>query len=405
MLGSPLVGAQGAPAIGPKSVGTNELDDGAVTDLKVATANKDGTATTPSMRTLGTGAQQAVAGNDARLSDARPPSGAASGDLAGNYPGPLVKRASEDFAFSGSVTPAPLGTSQNDYNPTGLATATEIRQASLAAVNITGLQGGVAGRVLVLVNVGSFNITLKNQDAASAAANRFAATGAVLVEPDGVVALRYDATSQRWRVVATSGQIRSGQASGYSQTQLFSRFMESPGEHMQGWLSDYNNTATTGAGLIQYMRVWLVEGEIYDRARCFVSGGTGAGRNVIMGIYDNAVGGVTTPLSDSGVPFNRLAQTAATLAVAGYNTISLTSPFTVPATGFYWIAHQSSSALLEFVTSRHSYPANFLKRREQTASGVLLGTLPATTTSGPDLTALSNPQSAIAYSSILEQGS
>lgn len=39
----------------------------AVTDVKVATANKDGAVGTPSMRTLGTGALQAAAGNDPRL--------------------------------------------------------------------------------------------------------------------------------------------------------------------------------------------------------------------------------------------------------------------------------------------------------------------------------------------------
>ena len=45
----------------------------AITDAKVAAANKDGTAGTASMRTLGTGAQQATAGNDGRLTDARTP--------------------------------------------------------------------------------------------------------------------------------------------------------------------------------------------------------------------------------------------------------------------------------------------------------------------------------------------
>src|SRR5687768_8548115 len=46
---------------------------GAVTEAKVAAAIKDGAAATPSMRTLGTGAAQACAGNDARLSDQRTP--------------------------------------------------------------------------------------------------------------------------------------------------------------------------------------------------------------------------------------------------------------------------------------------------------------------------------------------
>jgi len=56
----------------------------AVTDAKVAAANKDGTAATPSMRTLGTGATQAAAGNDSRLSDARTPTAHQSTHQSGN---------------------------------------------------------------------------------------------------------------------------------------------------------------------------------------------------------------------------------------------------------------------------------------------------------------------------------
>ena len=51
--------------------GTWNIDAGVVTDTEVAAANKDGASGTASMRTLGTGAAQACAGNDARLSDAR----------------------------------------------------------------------------------------------------------------------------------------------------------------------------------------------------------------------------------------------------------------------------------------------------------------------------------------------
>jgi hypothetical protein len=44
-----------------------QIAAGAVTDAEVATATKDGAAATPSMRTLGTGANQAAAGNDPRF--------------------------------------------------------------------------------------------------------------------------------------------------------------------------------------------------------------------------------------------------------------------------------------------------------------------------------------------------
>ena len=50
-----------------------------ITDAHVAAANKDGAVGTPSMRTLGTGAQQACAGNDGRLSDTRVPAASQAG--------------------------------------------------------------------------------------------------------------------------------------------------------------------------------------------------------------------------------------------------------------------------------------------------------------------------------------
>jgi hypothetical protein len=62
-----------------------------ITHASVATANKDGLAATPSMRTLGGGALQACAGNDSRLFDARTPTGAAGEGLHGTYPNPWIR--------------------------------------------------------------------------------------------------------------------------------------------------------------------------------------------------------------------------------------------------------------------------------------------------------------------------
>ena len=50
-----------------------QIATGVIVDTDVNSANKDGAVGTPSMRTLGTGATQAAAGNDSRLTDARTP--------------------------------------------------------------------------------------------------------------------------------------------------------------------------------------------------------------------------------------------------------------------------------------------------------------------------------------------
>lgn len=47
-------------------VRAGQVADGSLTDVDLASANKDGVAGTASLRTLGTGSQQAAAGNDAR---------------------------------------------------------------------------------------------------------------------------------------------------------------------------------------------------------------------------------------------------------------------------------------------------------------------------------------------------
>lgn len=75
--------------------------------------------------------------------------------------------------------------------------------ASLA-VNVTGIDDGTDGRILILVNDGGFNITLKHQDAGSAAENRFkfGAGVDIILGPDDALILIYDSTGLRWRDIA-----------------------------------------------------------------------------------------------------------------------------------------------------------------------------------------------------------
>lgn len=119
---------------------------------------------------------------------------------AGTIVGPLID-GSGTVAFSADVSPTQITGDQNNYNPTGLATANTLRLSSDASRNITGLAGGTDGRLLLIHNVGAQNIVLKDEDAASTAANRFALTGDFTLLPDAVCLLQYDSTSSRWRLI------------------------------------------------------------------------------------------------------------------------------------------------------------------------------------------------------------
>jgi len=61
-LAGDLTGTAAAPAVATGAITSAKIADGTITDVDVAAANKDGVAGTASMRTLGTGAAQAMQG-------------------------------------------------------------------------------------------------------------------------------------------------------------------------------------------------------------------------------------------------------------------------------------------------------------------------------------------------------
>lgn len=104
------------------------------------------------------------------------------------------------------ITPTSLSADQNNYAPTGYETCSVMRIGLTGDYDITGIAGGVEGRILIIENIDASNnwVTLTNEDAASTAANR-------IITPDnfdcvlrnGINAiLRYDGTTSRWRVLA-----------------------------------------------------------------------------------------------------------------------------------------------------------------------------------------------------------
>lgn len=113
------------------------------------------------------------------------------------------------FFLTGDVSPTQIAADQNNYNPSGLAGASVLRISCDAPRNLTGLSGGGDGRVLALVNVGSFALTLKDAHTGSSAGNRFALGADVALAAKQSAVLWYDATDSRWKLlsgpVAASG--------------------------------------------------------------------------------------------------------------------------------------------------------------------------------------------------------
>jgi hypothetical protein len=99
-------------------------------------------------------------------------------------------------------SPSQITSNQNDY---ALPAATDIiRISSDAARTITGIVAGVSGQAHLLINVGSFAITLSHASTSSASGNRFAVPWAgnyVLDAAGGAALIVYDSTSAVWRVV------------------------------------------------------------------------------------------------------------------------------------------------------------------------------------------------------------
>jgi hypothetical protein len=108
------------------------------------------------------------------------------------------------FALKGDLTPTQITADQNNYAPTNHATHSIFRLSTDASRNITGLAGGAEGRIVLIMNVGGFDIVLQNASASSTAANRFAFNANVTLKAGQGILLVYDTVQSRWVNPATS---------------------------------------------------------------------------------------------------------------------------------------------------------------------------------------------------------
>jgi hypothetical protein len=105
--------------------------------------------------------------------------------------------------LSGIISPAQITANTDDYNPTDVHLNSVLRINSDAARNLTGINAGATGEMILLVNTGAFTITLVH-DATSTAANRFFCPGSAnfALLANQTTLIWYDITSARWRVGA-----------------------------------------------------------------------------------------------------------------------------------------------------------------------------------------------------------
>ena len=129
--------------------------------------------------------------------------------------GSVIANIETDAMLYGRIVVTPTGT-QNNYSPTGWNDAdpnksTTINITGTNSLKITGLAGGVAGRLAVLKNSSTDKlIILEDESASSTAANRFDFRNPIFLLPNGSVTLLYDGVDSRWQPIASSGGIAFG---------------------------------------------------------------------------------------------------------------------------------------------------------------------------------------------------
>lgn len=110
----------------------------------------------------------------------------------------------EKFTLKGDISPASFAVGQDDYNPAGLATISTLRLEPTANVDLTGLQGGSDGRVIIIQNVGTGVLGIPDEDVLSAAGNRWDVGEKIYIRPTLGGIFQYDGTSSRWRCIGNA---------------------------------------------------------------------------------------------------------------------------------------------------------------------------------------------------------
>lgn len=127
--------------------------------------------------------------------------------------GPWLADPDGNSAHVAILRPPVWAANQHDYAPQGIDTALGMEVETDAARDLTGVKiAARSKRFLLIVNVGNFAITIKHNDATSAAVNRFGLpAGKDLVLGAAEMAwMFYSVGSEVWRLAGTSSSTYAG---------------------------------------------------------------------------------------------------------------------------------------------------------------------------------------------------
>ena len=107
----------------------------------------------------------------------------------------------DKIVYGNSITPPNLTGNVSNYNPEGIEKANMIRLISNGNYSISGLQAPdpAVNQAIFIVNVGTNNITFKNNDGGSLAENRFLIGSNKTIQSNEGIQVVYDDVSLRWR--------------------------------------------------------------------------------------------------------------------------------------------------------------------------------------------------------------
>lgn len=177
---------------------------------------------------------------------------------------------------------------------------------------------------------------------------------------------------------------------GYLRTDLAIPNPNDPKVYTFGTVGLYTTNGSLAVNEVDYMRVWLSKGRVITKMRTFIVSGANGTRQMQFGIYDQS-----SPTSVTGTPNSKVASTAADTppnATTGYRDVTLSASYTVPTSGFYWLAIQADNTGLKYAITT-TYEAGFANRREETPGGFTLPTTAGTTT---------QPKSSLVYVAAVE---